>query len=184
MNRSILTAAITVTAATGVLAFQQQNAKQGFESAWERKTVVLKQTLHSIVYGDKTEGILMATPGGKPPYYEAFLGGNPLADSNPDRLLAKVNAKLGSTTSAQLLKYEPGTRLIVHQVHIARGFGKYNRRVIFDLYDEFARPGGGLARGDDPTTTLTIELPKNISSRFTEREEVESVIAQYLEPEP
>ncbi len=158
----------------------QANNKALFQSAWENKPVVLKQSLYSIVHGKSVIGVLIASQD-KGVYYNADL--LDLSDSDVNRLLAKVNAKTGSPSNsqAQLLTYESGTKMIVKDVSIGPGFGgNRNKRVVISLYDEFAKGGSKFHWADAPTTTLRIEMPAKLSGDFSEREQVEAILLQYL----
>lgn len=161
----------------------QANNKALFQSAWKNKPVVLKQSLYSIVHGEAVIGVLIASQD-KGVYYNADL--LDLSDSDVNRLLAKVNAKTGSPSSqAQLLTYESGTKMIVKDVGIGPGFGgNRNRRVVISLYDEFAKGGSKFRWADAPTTTLRIEMPAKLSGDFSEREQVEAILLQYLHVNP
>lgn len=89
----------------------------------------------------------------------------------------RVGVKQLEPGAAKLLSFQVGALMRVNDVHIARGFGKYDRRVIIELYDEFTEKG-------DASTALTIEMPEKLSPAFAERPQVEELAQQILNLQP
>lgn len=143
--------------------------KKSFERSWKGRVVTLKQPLHSVVYDDLVDGIVIVSEGGRRYESNFILKGDALVDSDPQRIVTKIRARLGTTGGeAMLVTYDAGTKMRVKDVSIARGWKQYNRRVIFWLYGEFKTKG----KAD---TALMVELPQDISAAFTEEPDVERI---------
>lgn len=189
--RHIVTAAIVAIAywsATPALTASTAD----FARVWRGRTVVLTRPLYSIQYSavdrlspgrvdSRTAGITIVSHE-KGVYYLAQPSGTPIADSDPDRLVARVtaataNQKLESytgsnqrnvtTAPATLLRYDPGTQMKVAEVIVR------DRWVRLDLDDMFHM-------GGPHTTSLLVEWPQRLSRDFSEQPAIEELIRGFL----
>ena len=153
-----------------------RDASRSFESAYKDRLVVLKQTLHSIASpcslgGPRyvmTRGTLILTPDNGA-FHSAFFGTKSIRDRDPAKLWEKgaAETQISSPGGPKLLKHEPGTKMrMTVQVH--------DNAVRVLLYDELAD------RDHDPSTSIEIQWPQKFSRTFTERTQIEEMLAAYL----
>ena len=180
---AVLLCAATLQAAdNGIPAFKKQ---------WEGRRVVVQRTLFTLVYDEdgrvgttraKRDGLTVITPS-KGSYY-LFTGRQSqgdVTDADPDRLFDQVKAnyrrnkqlEVGFTqtvTPLHLVQYPRGIELVVRRVEMDR------TTIRFVLH-----------KPDPPAefaTTLMVQWPAPISSDLHEREPIERVIHQFLQPAP
>ena len=176
-----------MTAATTVAA---ESPQQAFANAWTGQTVVVRHALYSLLYNErgrfngtasgKRDGVLVATPSqGMYLQFDGRQGHDDVVEHDPQRLLAAVNTAyeedtldLRSYRKVEPLAvhlYQPGVELLVVAARVSRDL------VVLD----FAQPGGpdlGVV------TSLRIKWPVPLSKSFSEREVVEGLIGQFVDP--
>jgi hypothetical protein len=165
------------------------NPKEDFAASWEGHTVVLKQRLYTLAYrerglfgngSDKRDGLFVVTPF-KGTYYQ-FDGRQSQDDiraADPERLTDTIRTtyardvmdvrEYSKVEPIVITAYEPGVELIVSAVRVDR-----DRLRLF-----FTDP-----RTTDSTTATSfmIQWPTPFSRSFSERQAVETIIRQYVQP--
>ena len=163
--------------------------KEDFAASWEGQTVVLKKRLHTLAYterglfgktSDKRDGLFVVTPF-KGTYYQ-FDGRQKKDDirgADPQHLTDIIRETYASDAldvreyskvePIVITIYEPGVELIVSAVRIER------ERVRLFFRD---------SRTTDSTiaTSFTVQWPTPFSRDFSERQAIETLIRQYIQP--
>jgi hypothetical protein len=165
-----------------------------FAKSWEGKSVVVKQTLFTLVYNErgrlgkttkgKRDGLTVVTPSAG--IYFQFDGRDSeddIIDPDPQRVFDTVgktylraySLDIGTYQKVEpvlLARHEPGAELIIRSVRVESD-------VVRVLFDDAAAAGKG-----DVATTLTVKWPVPLSSAFTERSLVENLIRRFVDFEP
>jgi hypothetical protein len=186
-----LVATLSIVLATSILSLHAsgQSGTKGFISAWEGHTVVLKQTLYSIVFDerprfmpmvkreDRIIGLTVATASGKYYQFDARRDSErDIVERDPDRIVAALREQyyrgrhldIGPSQDVEtlmLVRYEPGVEFVVRKIAIER-----DRVRLFFHKDHKA----GLA------TTLTVKWPAPLSKEFTESSLMNDVLSRFV----
>ena len=164
-----------------------------FANDWQGRRVVLKRPLYSLVFDEagrfggktlgKTEGLTVATPLADTYYlFDGRRGEGEVVERDLNRLLETVRTRyqrsklmdLGTASviaPAMVIQYQAGTELIVRTVTVTADRDRVR------LVLQNGRPDAQ----DDRLTSLTIQWPAALSNAFTERAQVEALIAQFLD---
>ncbi len=160
---------------------------------YEKKTVVLKDTLYSIDYAAplalsnrtqrKVLGVTVVSQERGVYYGGKFINLGEFNDRDVEQLVTKVTssggrpgflASVGSggknemadgVREAKVLKFGAGSRMTVKKVE----FDQRNKRAVIELYDEFTTRG-------DASTALTLEWTGDITAA-----QADSLIAKFLQ---
>jgi hypothetical protein len=159
-------------------------ARQEFLNAWMRRPVVLKKAMYSIAYdGPSGQAITVVSPD-KGTFFQielishsdrGFRISAPILDRDPQTLLDKVSAQLGSSSTPKLLTFRTGTRLMAKARFIEEARDG-RTQLAFDLYDDLNEK--------DQATILWVQWATAFSPDFTERRQVESLIGEFLATTP
>jgi len=173
-------------AATSVISAESN--QKTFEKTWVGRRVVVKQTLYSLVYKERSlrgsiragrDGLMVVTPFAGT--YFQFDGRSRVDDimehdvqkiSQAVRLAYAKDKLLGEGTNqlidpVTLTRYDRGVELVVSGVQVNRETVRL----------KLSLPTDG---DDDVATGLTIQWPLPLSKTFSERSEVEDLIQQFL----
>jgi hypothetical protein len=165
------------------------NPKENFATSWEGQAVVLKQRLYTLSYkergrlgsaSDKRDGLFVVTPFNGTYYqFDGRQSKDDLRSADPQRLAdAILTTYLSDSLDVrqyqkvepiQVTLYEPGVELIVSAVRIDR-----DRLRLFFTDQRTAE--------STIATSLTIQWPTPFSRGFTERQAVETIVLQYIQP--
>ena len=190
MDRLRDLALIVSIAASAPTVLVAGSAHQAFARTWEGRTVVLKQTLYSLVYNERgklgntysgrRDGVTTVTPStGVYFQFDGRQGRDDVVVRDPQRLVDAVRAAYEADSldlrsyrkldPVSLNRYEPGNELIVRSVRIDRDVIKLTLARTVPTAD------------DNTVTSLTIKWPVPVSKSFEEREEVDAIIRQFLD---
>ncbi len=159
--------------------------RTAFIEAWQGRRVRLKDNLYSFIDSDPSNPNIRYSPA-KPTYIAygltvvspdkgTFLRHEYGRAINTDRDPQALLAKTGRERFMRLATYKSGTVL---QVRPKRGVIFGEDRITLVLIDEL--DGGGPL---GTTTDLIVQWPTTFAPTFTERSDVEKLIAPYLEPQ-
>jgi hypothetical protein len=186
--RLVSAIAIVVAAATVVLPAAEAG-KRDFITAWQNRSVVLKRTLFSVVYDErsrvlsiwkqegKVAGLTVGTPSATYYQFEArreaeedILANDPnvILSTLRDQYRRSSHLEIGNVQDVEplmLVRYEPGVELVVKKVQIERD------RVRLLLHK---------SRASDLATTLTVKWPVPLTKELTESAIIEDVITRYV----
>lgn len=190
--RTITSLAILVAAsvcATGAAG----DSRREFVESWQGTRVVVQQPLYTLVYNetgrlgktyrDKREGLTVVTPwAGTFFQFDGRDSEANITSRDPQQLMALITDRyrrahsldIGSFQRIEPIvvsRFEPGVELVVSGVRIEQN------RVRLLLADTEGTAG-------QSATALTIQWPVDLSRSFTERPEVERLIAQFLSASP
>jgi len=167
----------------------EQSGKKAFVSAWEDRTVVLKQTLYSIVFDERTRfvpivkrqgrvsGLTVATSSGMYYQFDARRDSEQdIIERDPNRIVAMLREQyyrgmhldIGPAQDVEalmLVRYEPGVEFIVRRVQIERDL------VRLSLHKD---------RKADLATTLTVQWPVPLSKELTESSLIDDVLTRFV----
>jgi hypothetical protein len=180
---------VLVVASTIATLSAANNPKEDFAASWEGQPVVLKQRLHTLAYkergrlgnsSDKRDGLFVVTPFNGTYYqFDGRQSKDDLRGPDPQRVADAIAAAYGpdmmdvrsyaKVEPIVLTIYEPGVQLIVSSVRVDR-----DRLRLF-----FTDPR---APESTPATSFTIQWPTPFSRSFSERQAVETIIRQYIQP--
>lgn len=180
---------VLVMASTIATLSAANNPKEEFAASWQGQAVVLKQRLHTLAYrergrlgngSDKRDGLFVATPFNGTYYqFDGRQSKDDVRGSDPQRVVDAVT----STYAADMLDvrqyakvepivltiYEPGVELIVSSVRVDRD------RLRLFLTDPRSAES-------TPVTSFMIQWPTPFSRSFSERQAIETLIRQYIQP--
>jgi hypothetical protein len=180
---------LLITASTIATLSAANNPRDDFAASWQGQAVVLKQRMHTLAYRergrlgngtDKRDGLFVVTPFNGTYYQfdgrqskDDLRGADPQSVTNAipaayagDALEVRAYAKVEPIV---LTIYDSGVELVVSRVRFER-----DRMRLF-LID----PG---APDSTPATSFTIQWPTPFSRSFTERQAVDTLIRQYIQP--
>jgi len=190
-----VTLALIVLAAGVSAVAAADSPQQAFARSWEGRTVVLKQTLYTLVYDErsrigkvqagKREGLTVVTPfEGTYFQFDGRRGRDDIKDTQPQRLRESVAKAYVGDSALELeassaiepgiiSRHEAGVECVVRKIQLGRNTVKL----------VFASTSG--AHGDqDPFTSLTVKWPVPLSKSLTERDSIESLIRRFVEIKP
>jgi len=198
MTRRACTDVLATVACLALLSFPTRAAdspQQIFARGWEGKSVVLKQSLYTLVYNERgklgntrsgrREGLMVATPSsGAYLQFDGRQGKDDVVDKQPQRLFELVNAAYVPDTldlrayrkvePVVVHRYSVGVELIVSRVRVDRD----SVRVAFVQVPPTVEPN------DDPATSLTIRWPVPFNKTFSESALVDNLIRQFVDVKP
>jgi hypothetical protein len=180
---------LLIIASTIATLSASKSPKEDFAAGWEGQTVVLKQRLHTLAYrergllgnaSDKRDGLFVVTPFNGTYYqFDGRQSKDDLRGADPQRVTDAISATYARDSldvrayakvePILLTIYEPGVELTVSSVRIDR-----DRLRLF-----FIDPR---APESNPATSFTIQWPTPFSRSFSERQAIESIIRQYIQP--
>jgi hypothetical protein len=169
-----------------------ENPQQAFAKNWEGKTVVLKQTLYTLVYDErsrigkvregKRDGLTVVTPfEGSYLQFDGRRGREDIKETEPQRLKDAVATTYisdalfeleASRTIVPILvnRHDAGVECVVRKVQLDR----YTVRLVF------VSPGG-VDGEQDQLTSLTVKWPVPLSKSLSERDSIENLIRRFVE---
>jgi len=187
--RLVLTLSVALAAAASPHA-AERSGKKAFLSAWVGRSVVVKRTLYSVVYDersrvvplikhqDRVTGLTVVTPTGVSYFqFDARRDSEEdIIDNDPNGIVSKMrkqyirsmNLDIGTSHDVEplmLVQYSPGVKLIVRNVRIDRD------RVLV----QFHKVGQG-----DLATTLTVKWPTPLSDELTESSLIDAALARFV----
>jgi hypothetical protein len=186
--RTVSAITIAVAAATVVLS-AAESGKKDFITAWQNRSVVLKRTLFSVVYDERSRvlplwkqkgrvaGLTVGTPSATYYQFEArrdaeedVLANDPnvILSTLRDQYRRSEYLDIGNVQDVEplmLVRYEPGVELLVKKVQIERD------RVRLLLHKD---------RSNDLATTLTVKWPIPLTNELTESAVIEDIITRYV----
>jgi hypothetical protein len=165
------------------------NPREDFAASWKGRSVVLKQRLHTLAYrergrlgngSDKRDGLFVVTPFNGTYYqFDGRQSKDDLRGADPQRVTDAIPAayagdaldvrSYAKVEPILLIIYESGVELVVSSVRIERD------RLRLFLIDP-------RAPDSTPATSLTIQWPTPFTRSFTERQAVDTLIRQYVQP--
>jgi len=185
-----VTLAFTVLATAVSAVATAENPQQAFAKNWEGRTVVLKQTLYTLVYDErsrigmvregKRDGLTVVTPSeGTYLQFDGRRGRDDIKETEPQRLKdAVATAYVGESLLALeasrtiepivINRHEAGVECVVRKILLSR----YTVRLVF---------ASGIDGDQDPFTSLTVKWPVPLSKSLTERESIENLIRRFVE---
>jgi hypothetical protein len=168
----------------------ERSGKNAFQNAWVGRSVVVKRTLYSVVFDersrvaplithrDRVSGLTVVTPTGTSYYqFDARRDSeDDIVDQDPDAIVSKMrtqyirsmhldNGAVQDIEALMLVRYSPGVALIVRKVQIERDRVR--------LY--FHKDGEA-----DLATTLTVKFPAPLSNELTESPLIEDALTQFV----
>lgn len=178
-----------LVAATTISLHAAESEKKSFVAAWQDRSVVLKRTLFSIVFDERSKwlpmvkhegrvtGLTVGTPSTMYYQFDARRDSeDDIVATDPNVIVATLRDQYRRSTylengfvqdvqAVTLVRYEPGGELIVKKVQIDRD------RVRLLLHKE---------RKGDLSTTLTVKWPAPLSKELTEAAVIEEILDRYL----
>jgi hypothetical protein len=182
-------AALTIILATIPLHASAQSGKKAFVSSWKDQTVVLRQTLYSLIFDERSRiapilkrqnrvsGLTVGTS--RDTYYQFDArrsSEQDVVDKDPNRIVSRLQEQyhrsehldIGNTQDVEtvmLVRYEPGVELFVRDVQFERD---HTRLVLHK------------DRKGDLATTLTVKWPVPLSAELTESALIDSVLSRFI----
>jgi hypothetical protein len=168
-----------------------ENPQQAFAKNWEGRTVVLKQTLFTLVYDErsrigmvregKRDGLTVVTPSeGTYLQFDGRRGRDDIKETEPQRLkdmvaTAYVGESLLALEASRTIepivinRHEAGVECVVRKILLSR----YSVKLVF--------ASSGIDGEQDQLTSLTVKWPVPLSKSLTERESIENLIRRFVE---
>lgn len=181
----LLVLATTVASLTAL----EPTGKKVLVNSWEGRTVVVKQTLYSIVFDersriapvlkrqDRISGLTVATWSETYYRFDALRSSEKdIVERDPNRVVSILREQyfrsrhldLGTSKDVEpvmLTRYDPGATLLVRAVHIERD------HVRLMLHKD---------RKSDLATTLTVQWPVPLSDELTESALIDEVLTRFV----
>jgi hypothetical protein len=182
-------AAFALVAAVPVLA--ADNPQQAFSKAWEGRSVLVRQSLYTLVYHErgkfgqtrnsKRDGLTVVTPSeGVYFQFDGRQGRDDVVEPSPQRIVDSVNdvyqgdaldvRSYRKVEPVVLERYDPGAELVVLRARVDLNAVRL----------AFARVDGDDA--ESAVTWLTVKWPVSFSKSFSERDAVENLILRFVGP--
>jgi hypothetical protein len=180
-----LAVAVAITRAAA-----SDNGRELFTKSWEGRTIVVKRTLYTLVYNERGRlgttrrnrraGLVVVTPfSGTYLQFDGRQSEDDIVDQDPQRLMDTVKTTYRSDAldvreyqkvePIVLTRYEIGAELVVTGVSIER-----------DTVRLLLNHPRSVEDGGEPSTALTVKWPTPLSKALSERDAVESLIAQFV----
>jgi hypothetical protein len=186
----LVLALLVALAAVASLHAAERPGKKAFQNAWVGRSVVVKRTLYSVVfdersrvvplikYRDRVSGLTVVTPTGAS-YYQFDARRDSEEDiraQEPDHIVSEMkkqyfrsmhldNGAVQEIEPLLLVRYSPGVAFIVRKVQIDRDRVR--------LY--FHKDGEA-----DLATTLTVKFPVPLSNDLTESPLIDDVLTRFV----
>ena len=192
--RRVTLAFIVLAAAVSAVA-AAESPQQAFARSWEGRTVVLKQTLYTLVYDErsrigkvqagKRDGLTVVTPfEGTYLQFDGRRGREDIKDTQPQRLRESVAKAYVGDSALELEassaiepgiinRHEAGVECVVRKIQLGRNTVK----LVF-------ASANGINGDQDPLTSLTVKWPVPLSKSLTERDSIENLIRRFVEIKP
>ena len=177
-------------AAAASLHAAERSGKKAFHNAWVGRSVVVKRTLYSVVFDersrvlplikhrDRVSGLTVVTPTGTSYYqFDARRDSEEdIRDQDPDRIVSAMrkqyfrsmhldNGAVQDIEPLMLVRYSPGVAFIVRKVQIDRD----RVRLYFHKNGEA-----------DLATTLTVKFPTPLSNELTESPLIDDALTRFV----
>ncbi len=167
-----------------------ETSRDLFLKTWEGKTIVVKQTLYTLVYNErgrlgktyrnKRSGLMVATPfSGSYLQFDGRQSQDDIIDHDPQRLVDTIKTTYQSDSldvrqyqkiePIVVARYEVGSELLVGPIRIEGNI------VRLSLVDPRSVDDDG-----QPATELTVKWPTPLSKSLSERQAIEGLIAQFV----
>jgi hypothetical protein len=169
-----------------------ENPQQAFAKNWEGRVVVLKQSLYTLVYDErsrigkvregKRDGLTVVTPfEGTYLQFDGRRGRDDIKETEPQRLKDAVATTYisdalfeleASRTIVPILvnRHDPGVECVVRKVQLDR----YSVKLLLASL-------GGVDGDQDSLTSLTVKWPVPLSKSLSERDSIENLIRRFVE---
>ena len=167
-----------------------ETSRDLFLKTWEGKTIVVKQTLYTLVYNErgrlgktyrnKRAGLIVVTPfTGSYLQFDGRQSQDDIIDQDPQRLVDTIKTTYQSDAldvrqyqkiePIVVARYEVGSELLVGPIRIEGNI------VRLSLVDPRSIDDDGQA-----ATELTVKWPTPLSKSLSERQAIEGLIAQFV----
>jgi hypothetical protein len=182
-------AAVAASLILATVTLAAESPQQAFARRWQGKSVVVKQTLYTLVYNERgklgntrnnrRDGLTVITPSDGIYYqFDGRQGRDDVKQRDAARILAAVNAEYEPDSldvrsyrkvePIVMNRYDPGVELTIGRVLIDKDIV----RVAFVQ---------GPAVGEDPLTWLTVKWPVPLSKSLSEADNLEGLIRQFVD---
>ena len=181
---------VALAIAAGATVGAADTPRQQFTKTWERRTVVVKRTLYTLVYNERGRmgrtrhsrraGLTVVTPFSG--WYFQFDGRqsqDDIIDQDPQRLVDTIKTTYESDAldvrqyqkvePIVVARYEVGSELLVGPIRIEGNI------VRLSLVNPRSVDDDG-----QPATELTVKWPTPLSKSLSERQAIEGLIAQFV----
>ena len=177
-------------AASASLHAAERSGRKAFQAAWVGRSVVVKRTLYSVVFDERSRvlpmvkhrerisGLTVVTPAGS--WYYQFdarrESEDDIIEQDPDAIMSKMRNQyyrsrhldegvVQDVEPVMLVRYSPGVAFVVKKVQIERDRVRLH----------FHKPGE-----DELATTLTVKFPVPFSSELTEAALIDAAVALFV----
>lgn len=182
-------AAVAASLILATVTLAAESPQQAFARRWQGKSVVVKQTLYTLVYNERgklgntrnnrRDGLTVITPSDGVYYqFDGRQGRDDVKQRDAARILAAVNTEYEPDSldvrsyrkvePIVMNRYDPGVELTIGRVLIDKDIV----RVAFVQ---------GPAVGEDPLTWLTVKWPVPLSKSLSEADNLEGLIRQFVD---
>ena len=182
-------ALLTIVLATIPLHAGAQSGRKAFVSSWKEQTVVVRQTLYSLVFDERSRivpmlkrqnrvsGLTVGTSSGTYYQFDARRSSEQdVVDRDPNRIVSTLQEQyhrsehldIGNTQDVEtvmLVRYEPGVELFVRDVQFERD----HARLV--LHKD---------RKGDLATTVAVKWPVPLTAELTESALIDSVLSRFV----
>ena len=174
-------AVLSIAIASTVHAAAADTSRDQFLKAWEGKTIVVKQTLYTLVYNERGRlGLGVVTPfSGTYLQFDGRQSQDDIIDQDPQRLVDTIKTTYESDAldvrqyqkvePIVVARYEVGSELLVGPIRIEGNI------VRLSLVNPRSVDDDG-----QPATELTVKWPTPLSKSLSERQAIEGLIAQFV----
>jgi hypothetical protein len=181
---------VSIVFASTIHAAAAESSRDLFLKTWEGKTIVVKQTLYTLVfnergrlgktYRNKRAGLIVVTPfSGSYLQFDGRQSQDDIIDQDPQRLVDTIKTTYQSDSldvrqyqkiePIVVARYEAGSELMVGPIRIEGNVVKVS------LMDPRSVDDDG-----QPATELTVKWPTPLSKSLSERQAIEGLIAQFV----
>jgi len=187
-----VTSALVILATAVSVLSAGENPQQAFAKDWEGRTVVLKQTLYTLVYDERSrigkvregrrDGLTVVTPfEGTYLQFDGRRGREDIKETEPQRLKDAVATTYISDALFELESSRTIVPIVVNR-HNA-GVECVVRKVQLDRYSvRLLLASSGRVEGDQESlTSLTVKWPVPLSKSLSERDSIENLIRRFVE---
>lgn len=183
-------AVLSIAIASTVPAAAADSSREQFLKAWEGKTIVVRQTLYTLVfnergrlgktYRNRRAGLIVVTPfNGSYLQFDGRQSQDDIIDQDPQRLVDNIKTTYQSDSldvrqyqkvePIVVARYETGTELLVGPIRIDGNILRLS------LIDPRSVDDDG-----QPATEVTVKWPTPLSKSLSERQAIEGLIAQFV----
>ena len=187
MKRALVSSLVAVAAVGPATA--ADNPQQAFIKSWEGRTVVVRNTLYTLVYNErgklgnvkngKRDGLLVATPSqGMYFQFDGRQGRDDVVEYDPQRMIAAVSAAY-EPDSLELRSYRKVEPVAVNRYDAGVELVVAGVKIDGDVVTLLFAPGGA-GRAGDAVTSLRVKWPMPLSKSLSERDLIENLIARFV----